>query len=44
MSSTGIQSASEFGGVNRTGIRTSPELARELTEAAAAVPTGNLSQ
>lgn len=36
MSSTGTQSASEFGGVNRTGIQTSPELARELTEGAAA--------
>jgi len=36
MSSTGTQSASEFGGVNRTGAQTSPELARELTEGAAA--------
>jgi bacterioferritin (cytochrome b1) len=36
MSSTGTQSASEFGGTNRTGIQTSPELARELAEGAAA--------
>jgi rubrerythrin len=36
MSSTGTQSASEFGGLNRTGVQTSPELARELTQGAAA--------